>query len=59
MTLIIDDMDQNTTIVPIFQTNGKDIESQFVNIYLCGVLVYDIGLYYHIWVDSDHKHDSN
>ena len=59
MTLIIDGMDQNTTIVPRFKQTVKDIESRFVKTHLCGVLVHGIGLYCHIWVDSHHKHDSN
>ena len=59
MTLIIDGMDQNTTIVPRFKQTVKDIESQFVKTHLCGVLVHGIGLYCHIWMDSHHKHDSN
>ena len=59
MILIIDDMDQNTTIVPRFKQTVKNIESRFVKTHLCGVLVHGIGLYCHIWVDSHHKHDSN
>jgi len=59
MTLIIDGMNQNTTIVPRFKQTVKGIESRFVKTHLCGVLVHDIDLYYHIWVESHHKHDSN
>ena len=59
MTLIIDGMDQNTTIMPRFKQTVKDIDSQFVKTHLSGVLVHDIGLYYYIWVDSYLKHDSN
>ena len=59
MTLNIDDMNQNNTIVPKFIQTVKDIESGFVKTHLRGVLVHGIGLYCHIWVDSHHKHDSN
>ena len=59
MTLIIDGMGQNTTIVPKFKQTVKDIESRFVKTHLCGVYYHDIGLYCHIWVDSHHKDDSN
>ena len=45
MTLIINDMDQNTTIVLRFKQMVKDIESRFVKTHLCGVLVHGIGLY--------------
>ena len=59
MTLIIDDVDQNTTMVLKFKQTVKDIVSQFVKTHLCGVLDHDIDLYCHIWVDCHHKHDSN
>ena len=52
MTLIIDGMDQNTTIVPRFKQTVQGIESQFVKTHLSRVLVHGIGLYCHIWVDS-------
>ena len=45
MSLIVDDMDQNTTMVPKMKQTVKNIESQFVKTHLCGVLVHDIGLY--------------
>ena len=30
-----------------------------MKMHLCGVLVHDLGLYCHVWVDAHHKHDSN
>ena len=57
-TLIIDGVDQNTTIVPRFKQTVKDIESRFVKTRLCGVLVHGI-VHCHLWMDSHHKHDSN
>jgi hypothetical protein len=37
----------------------KNIESRFVKIHLCGVLVRGIGLYADVWIDAYYKHDSN
>jgi hypothetical protein len=37
----------------------KNIESRFVKIQLCGVLIHSIGLYADVWRDAHHKHDSN
>ena len=48
MTLYIDGMDQNTTIVPRFKQTVKDIESQFVKTHLCRVHIHGISLYCHI-----------
>jgi hypothetical protein len=59
MYLIIDGMDQNTTMVPKMRQTVKNIESCFVKTHLCGVLVHGIGLYVDVWVDAHHKHDSN
>ena len=59
LCLIIDGMDQNTTMVSKFQQSVKGIEGRYVKMHLCGVLVHGLGLYCHIWVDAHHKHDSN
>jgi hypothetical protein len=59
MSLIVDGMDQNTTMVPKMRQTVKNIESRFVKTHLCGVLVHGIGLYANIWIDAHHKHDSN
>jgi hypothetical protein len=59
MSLIVDGMDQNTTMVPKMRQTVKNIESRFVKTHLCGVLVYSIGLYADVWIDVHHKHDSN
>jgi hypothetical protein len=45
MSLIVDGMDQNTTMVPKMRQTVKNIESRFVKAHLCEVLVHGIGLY--------------
>jgi hypothetical protein len=59
MSLIVDGMDQNTTMVPKMRQTVKNIESRFVKTNLCGVLIHDIGLYVDVWINAHHKHDSN
>jgi hypothetical protein len=59
MSLIVDGMDQNTTMVPKMKQTVKNIESRFVKTHLCGVLVHGIELYADVWIDAHHKHDSN
>jgi hypothetical protein len=59
MSLIMDGMDQNTTMVPKMRQTVKNIESHFVKTHLCRVLVHGIGLYADVWIDAHHKHDSN
>jgi hypothetical protein len=59
MCLIVDGMDQNTTMVPKMRQTVKNIESRFVKTHLCGVLVHGIGLYADVWIDAHHKHNSN
>ena len=59
MCLIVDGMDQNTTMVPKLRQAVKRIEGQYVKIHLCGVFVHGEGLYSDVWIDSHHKHDSN
>ena len=57
--LIVDKMDQNTTMVPKLRQAVKGIEGQYVKTHLCGVLVHGEGLYSDVWIESHHKHDSN
>ena len=59
MCLIVDGMDQNTTMVPKFRQSVKGVEGRYVKTHLCGVLVHGVGLYSDVWIDSHHKHDSN
>jgi hypothetical protein len=59
MCLIVDGIDQNTTMVPKMRQTVKNIESCFVKTHLCGVLVHGIGLYVDVWIDAHHKYDSN
>ena len=57
--LIVDGMDQNTTMVPKLRQLVKGIESRYVKTHLYGVLVHGVDLYTDIWIDAHHKHDSN
>ena len=57
--LIVDGMDQNTTMVLKLRQAIKGIEGRYVKTHLCGVLVHGEGLYADVWIDSHHKHDSN
>ena len=59
MCLIVDGMDQNTTMVPKLRQAVKGIEGRYVKTHLCGILVHGEGLYSDVWIDSHHKHDSN
>jgi hypothetical protein len=59
MSLIVDGMDQNTTMVPKMRQTVKNIESRFVKTHLYGVLIHGIGLYVDVWIDAHYKHDSN
>ena len=57
--LIVDGMDQNTTMVLKLRQAIKGIEGRYVKTHLCGVLVHGEGLYADVWINSHHKHDSN
>jgi hypothetical protein len=59
MSLIVDGMDQNMTMVPKMRQTVKNIESCFVKTHLCGVLIHSIELYADVWIDAYHKHDNN
>lgn len=59
MCIIVDGMDQNTTMVPRIRQTVKNIEHRFVKTHLCGALVHGIGLYCDVWFGAHHKHDSN
>ena len=59
MCLIVDDMNQNTTMVPKMRQTVKNIEFQFVKTHLYRVLVHGIGLYADVWIDIYYKHDNN
>ena len=45
MYLIVDGMDQNTTMVPKLRQAVKGIERRYVKTYLCGVLIHREGFY--------------
>ena len=59
MCLIVDGMNQNTTMVPKLQQAVKGIEGRYVKTHLCGILVHGEGLYLDVWIDSHHKHENN
>jgi hypothetical protein len=59
MCIIVDGMDQNSTMVPKMHQSVKNMEYRFVKTHLCGALVHGIGLYCDFWFDAHHKHDSN
>ena len=59
LCIIVDGMDQNATMVPKFWQPVKGIEGRYVKTHLCRILVHDLALYCHIWLDAHHKHDSN
>ena len=59
LCLIVDGMDQNTTMVPKLRYFVKGIESRYVKTHLCGVLVHNVNLSTDIWIDTHHKHDNN
>ena len=59
MCLIVDGMDQNTTMVSKLQQKIKGIEGCYMKLHLCGVFVHGEGLYAYVWIDLHHKHDIN
>jgi hypothetical protein len=59
MSIVVDGMDQNTTMVPKMRQTMKNIEGCYVKTHLCGVLVHGWGLCCDLWIDAHHKHDSN
>ena len=58
MSLIMDGMDHNTTMVSNLREAIKEIEGQYIKTHLCGVLIHGEDLYSDVWIDSHHKHDS-
>lgn len=59
MCIIVDGIDQNTTMVPRMRQTMKNIEHRFVKTHLCRALVHGIGLYCDVWFRAHHKYDSN
>jgi hypothetical protein len=59
LSIVIDGMDQNTTMVPKMCQTVKNIEGRYVKTHLCGILVHGWGLCYDLWIDAHHRHDSN
>jgi hypothetical protein len=54
MCLIVDGMDQKTTMVPKMQQTAKSMESRFVKTHLCGILVNGVELYVDVWFNAHH-----
>ena len=59
LCLIVDGMDQNTTMVPKLCQSVKGIEGRYVKTHLCSVLVHGVALCTHLWFDVHHVHDNN
>jgi hypothetical protein len=59
ISIVVDGMDQNTTMVPKMRQTVKNIEGRYVKTHLCGVLVHGWSLYCDVWIDAHHRHDSN
>jgi hypothetical protein len=59
LSIVVDGIDQNTTMVPKMRQTVKNIEGRYVKTHLCGVLVHGWGLYCDVWIDAHHRHDSN
>jgi hypothetical protein len=59
LSIVVDGMDQNTTMVPKMRQTVKNIEGRYVKTHLCGILVHGWGLCCDLWIDGHHRHDSN
>jgi hypothetical protein len=59
LSIVVDGIDQNTTMVPKMRQTVKNIEGRYVKTHLCGVLVHGWGLYCDVWIDAHYRHDSN
>ena len=59
LSIIIDGMDQHTTMMPKMWQSLKNIKDQYVKTHLCGVLVHEWGLCCDLWIDAHHKHDND
>jgi hypothetical protein len=59
LSIVVDGMDQNTTMVPKMRQTVKNIEGRYMKTHLCGILVHGWGLCCDLWIDAHHRHDSN
>jgi hypothetical protein len=59
MCLIVDGMDQNTTMIPKMRQTVKSTESRFMKTHLCRVLIHGMGLYTDVRFNVHQLHDSN
>ena len=55
MCIIVDGMDQNTTMVPKMRQTVKNIKHRFEKIHLYGALVHGIGLYFDVVLGSQQR----
>jgi hypothetical protein len=44
LSIVVDGMDQNTTMVPKMRQTVKNIEGRYMKTHLCGILVHGWGL---------------
>jgi hypothetical protein len=54
MCLVVDGMDQNTTMIPKMRQSMKNMESWFVKTHLYKVFVHGVGLYANVWFNAQH-----
>jgi hypothetical protein len=59
LSIVVDGMDQNTTMVPKMRQTVKNIEGRYVKTHLCAILVHGWGLCCNLWIDGHHRHNSN
>ena len=59
LLFIVDEMDQNTTMVLKVRETAKGIEGRYMKTHLCGVSIHGKGLFLDVWIDSHHKYDRN
>ena len=59
LSIVVDGMDENTTMAPKMHQTVKNIEGRYMKTHLCGILVHGWGLYYNLWIDAHHRHDNN
>jgi hypothetical protein len=59
LLIVIDGMDQNTTMVPKIWQTMKIIEGGYIRTHPYGISVHGWGLCYNLWIDAHQKHDSN
>jgi hypothetical protein len=59
MSIVVNGMDLNTTMVSKMQKMVKNIKGRYVKTHLYRILVHRWKLCCNVWIDAHHKHDSN